>query len=111
MTRRTLANPRRSVAKTLDLMVSVEFAEKVWDETRGDAKMSTFHDSGGPSGNMVLNVSPRMASPLKIVENGVDGEKRTDPKDPYKELELYLAKVNVSRWDSVYRAAPKCWFF
>ena len=57
----------------------------------------------GPNKASVIMTLPKCkdVKPLKIVESGdindeVTGEKPRDEMDPYKELELYLAKVNVS---------------
>lgn len=69
--------------------------------------MATFHASGDttigePSRKMVLTMSSKIANPLQIVESEIRHDPTVDEeigsrcKDPYKELELYLAKVNVS---------------
>ena len=69
--------------------------------------METAHKNGafrvnGSTGSEVSGLLTKSANCLKIVESsGVDSDKTPDeyPKeemDPYKELELYLAKVNVS---------------
>lgn len=55
----------------------------------------------GPSAGSALLTLPNKSkdvNPLKIVESGdsVTSEKTRADMDPYKELELYLAKVNVS---------------
>lgn len=69
-------------------------------------KMETVRENGihrvnGSTGSEVSGSPSKSANHLKIVESGVNSEKISDESskaemDPYKELELYLAKVNVS---------------
>ncbi|CAK9831280.1 hypothetical protein ANTRET_LOCUS8304 [Anthophora retusa] len=80
--------------------------------------METMQDSGGlqvdgSKGSVASGLlSSKTVNQLKIVESGDEsGKVLTATKsemDPYKELELYLAKVNVS-WN-FYKllAAEKC---
>lgn len=52
------------------------------------------------AGGRLQNGSAKTANRLKIVESDEEDKmtsERTAETDPYRELELYLAKVNVSR--------------
>ena len=60
-----------------------------------------IHRVNESTGSEVSGSPSKRANRLKIVESGVDSDKIPDESskeemDPYKELELYLAKVNVS---------------
>lgn len=68
--------------------------------------METMQDSGGLLDGSRGSVAPglpisKTVNQLKIVESGNESGKlltatKSTEMDPYKELELYLAKVNVS---------------
>ena len=71
-------------------------------ETIRSANESVFTNGPGKDSVGLALAKIKNTNPLKIVESGdvsggaVTGEKTSPRMDSYKELELYLAKVNVS---------------
>lgn len=87
--------------------ISVSGAEENAREIEVTAEsMETMQDSGGlrvdgSKGGVASGLpSSKTVNQLRIVESGDESGKMVIPTksemDPYKELELYLAKVNVS---------------